>query len=279
MNSEANDNHRGDFHLAALACIQERQPASKVSLTRETHASREAGLLSCDSLIDPIPIPIPGRPWRPVLVNPRHLPRRGLHTEQGRLALIHAIAHIEFNAINLAWDAVYRFRGMPDAFYDEWAQVALEEAYHFELLQSRLVELGAQYGDLPAHDGLWQMACETDHDVMVRMALVPRVLEARGLDVTPGMVKRLTAIGDTRTVDILQVILRDEIGHVAVGSKWFNHICNRRGLEPEVTFLSLINQYMKGQVREPFHLQARYDAGFSVEEMQALSELSRSKSK
>ncbi|MEJ2654165.1 MAG: ferritin-like domain-containing protein [Acidihalobacter sp.] len=149
------------------------------------------------------------------------MPRRGLGTREGRAALVHAVAHIEFNAINLALDAVYRFRSLPRAYYDDWLRVADEEARHFMLLADRLTDFGMRYGDLPAHNGLWEMAVKTADDWLLRMALVPRVLEARGLDVTPGMIERLRQAGDMETVAALEVILREEVGHVAIGSRWF----------------------------------------------------------
>ncbi len=218
----------------------------------------------------PDEIMIPGRPDKPDLIEPEKLKQRKLGSETGRATLIHAIAHIEFNAINLALDAVYRFRGMPDAYYGEWLKVASEEAYHFSLLNHRLKKMGYHYGDFPAHNGLWEMVLKTAHDVLIRMALVPRVLEARGLDVTPGMMERLKKAGDSETVDILEIILRDEIGHVAIGSRWFKYACKQRGLNPEKTFRELLVEYMGGVLRGPFHTEARLKAGFTQEEMDEL---------
>ncbi len=189
------------------------------------------------------------------------------------LGLIRAIAHIEFNAINLALDAVYRFRDMPAEFYRDWLKVAAEEAYHFSLLTTRLSALGYAYGDFSAHDGSWEMAQETAHDVLVRMALVPRVLEARGLDATPKIIARLQAIGDKDTSEILQIILRDEIGHVAIGTHWFHYLCQQRDLEPRATFRQLLALHLRGQVRGPLHRAARLQAGFAEEEMDELEGL------
>jgi uncharacterized ferritin-like protein (DUF455 family) len=211
-----------------------------------------------------------GRPTRPLLVRPSQLKRRSLHNEQGRAALIHAITHIEFNAINLALDAVYRFRDMPDDYYTDWLKVASEEAYHFGLLHQRLQAMDYQYGDMPAHNGLWEMTVKTDHDVLVRMALVPRVLEARGLDVTPAMIQRLTKIGDQQTVDILEIILQDEIGHVAIGSRWFKYCCQQRGLDAIVVFQQLLEQYMGGGLRGELYIEGRLQAGFTQEELNQL---------
>ena len=212
----------------------------------------------------------PGRPEQPKLVHPRQLKRRSLHTENGRRAFIHALAHIEFNAINLALDAVCRFQAMPVEYYSDWLQVATEESLHFELLSGRLRELGMDYGDLPAHDGLWDMARRTAHDPLPRMALVPRVMEARGLDVTPGMIEQLQIHGDNTTAAILEIIYRDEIGHVAIGSRWFGFLCQLRGLAVEPTFRRLSNNYFRGQLRGPFNRQARLQAGFSNSELDAL---------
>ncbi|EQD45770.1 protein containing DUF455, partial [mine drainage metagenome] len=197
-------------------------PQRKAQLTRDAAAAFARGELDLhDDAARAEPGDIPGRPPRPELVNPRALSRRGLGTAAGRAALVHAVAHIEFNAINLAWDAVARFRDMPADFYRDWCACAADEARHFTLLSTRLGELGMAYGDLPAHDGLWGMAQRTRHSVLARMALVPRVLEARGLDVTPGMIARLRAVRDHATADILEVILREEVAHVAAGTRWF----------------------------------------------------------
>ncbi|MBY6205803.1 ferritin-like domain-containing protein [Halomonas denitrificans] len=217
-----------------------------------------------------IEVPSVGRPDRPVLVQPSKLARRGLGSVEGRVALVHAVAHIEFNAINLALDAALRFTGMPDAFYRDWLSVAWDEARHFRMLEDRLQALGATYGDLPAHNGLWDMAEKTAHDVLVRMALVPRVLEARGLDVTPGMIDRLRAVEDSATVACLETILDEEVRHVAVGSRWFRFCCEGRGVEPEPTFRRLLKDYFGGALRGPFNHPARREAGFSAPELEAL---------
>ena len=218
----------------------------------------------------PKKIPVPGRPEKPELIAPSELKQRKLGSKIGRATLIHAITHIEFNAINLALDAVYRFRDMPLAYYADWLKVASEEAYHFSLLNKRLQKMGYDYGDFPAHNGLWEMVLKTDHDVLIRMALVPRVLEARGLDVTPGMMERLKKAGDNETVDILAIILRDEIGHVAIGSRWFKYCCDQRGLNPEIMFRELLVEYMGGALRGPFYTEARLQAGFTEQEMDEL---------
>ena len=215
-------------------------------------------------------IEIPGRPKNPPLISPSKLKQRKLGSELGRATLIHAITHIEFNAINLALDAVYRFRDMPDNYYTDWLQVAYEESTHFSLLLKRLQDLGYQYGDFPAHNGLWEMVLKTDHDVMIRMALVPRVLEARGLDVTPAMMDKLQKVGDTQTVDALKIILRDEIGHVAIGSRWFKYCCDLRDINHEEKFRELLHEYMGGALRGNLNTEARIQAGFSREEIEEL---------
>ena len=217
-----------------------------------------------------IKIEIPGRPAKPDLIHPNKIKQRKLGSELGRATLIHAILHFEFNAINLALDAVYRFRDMPDQFYRDWLLVASEESYHFSLLEKRLNDFGYSYGDMPAHNGLWEMVLKTDHDVLIRMALVPRVLEARGLDVTPGMIDKLNNVGDTETVEVLKIILRDEIGHVAIGSHWFKYCCGLKKLEPEKTFRDLLIEYMGRGPSGPLHTEARLQAGFSQQEIDAL---------
>lgn len=218
-------------------------------------------------------IPDPGRPEMPVLVSPKELPRRGLGTQEGHASLMHSIAHIEFNAVNLALDAIYRFQNMPYEYYRDWLGVAGEEAYHFQMIREHLNHLGYEYGDMPAHNGLWLTTYETDHDPMVRMALVPRTLEARGLDVTPPMIQKLRAIGDKRGVEILKILLRDEIGHVEVGTRWFRYLCVEKGVNPFTEFQSIIENYFHGDLRGPFNYEARTQAGFSEEEIQWLKTL------
>ncbi|MDX1555055.1 MAG: ferritin-like domain-containing protein, partial [Xanthomonadales bacterium] len=217
----------------------------------------------------PLSVDTPGRPGQPRLVDPSSLPRRRLGSESGRAALIHAIAHIEFNAINLALDAAHRFRDLPESFTMEWISVAADEARHFQMLEQRLSDLGKRYGDFPAHNGLWEMAVRTAGSCLERMALVPRVLEARGLDVTPGMIQRLQDAGDHETVAVLQVILEEEVRHVAIGSHWFRYCCERAGLEPLPTFVELLDRHF-GRPRGPFNIDARLLAGFTAEELEML---------
>lgn len=262
-----------NLFCAAHACLRAVAPEDKVALTLATVEAFARGELVLDhDAPPPEPIRMPGRPALPRLVHPRELPRRGFGTNEGRAAFIHSVAHIEFNAIDLAWDAVYRFRGMPHDFYVDWAQVAHDEARHFVMLRERLRALDHDYGDFDAHNGLWEMAEKTAHSGLERMALVPRVLEARGLDVTPGMIVKLRQLGDHATADILDVILREEVGHVAAGSRWFRWHCARDGIDPEPTFRRLLVEYGRGVLYGPFNHDARSAAGFSDEELRALEQ-------
>tara|TARA_Y100001936_G_scaffold254073_1_gene324424 strand:- start:15046 stop:15654 length:609 start_codon:yes stop_codon:yes gene_type:complete len=194
------------------------------------------------------------------------MPKRGkAGSQSGRIALLHALAHIELNAIDLACDIIVRFSqdGLPEAFFHDWAKVASEEGLHFAMLAERLREMNSAYGELPGHDGLWEAAQETAHDILARLAIVPLVLEARGLDVTPTMMKNLKKSGDHRSANVLQRIYNDEIGHVAIGQKWFHYICLQRELEPENTWQTLVKKHFKGVLKPPFNDEAREKAGFS----------------
>lgn len=254
-------------------CLRAAEPAAKLACVHALHADWRSGRLDPAVAVGRTPVDRPGRPRRPELVPPQQVPRRRADTVAGRAALIHALAHIEFNAIDLALDAAHRFAGMPRAYYADWLRVADEEAHHFELLAAHLGTLGHAYGDFPAHNGLWEMALRTAHDPLVRMALVPRVLEARGLDATPLIVDKLRAAKDLRMVDILAVIERDEIGHVAIGSRWFGWLCAQRGLDPGPTFRQLLVDYDAPPLKPPFNLEARRQAGFSDPELEWLSRL------
>lgn len=260
-------------HAAALACLLSDDAEAKCELTRSVGAAWDAGELRADPDAAVLDLRVPGRPERPRLVAPRALAARGVGTLDGRAALVHAIAHIEFNAINLAWDAVARFRGLPDAFYADWIAVARDEARHFVLLQRRLAALGHRYGDFDAHDGLWDMALRTAHACRERMALVPRVLEARGLDVTPAMVQRLQAVGDAETAAILELILREEVAHVATGSRWFRWCCERDGYDPDAHFEELLRRHAGPALRGPFNQRARRAAGFNDHELALIARL------
>lgn len=217
-------------------------------------------------------IPLAGYPNELNLVAPRELPKRRFQSQQGRNVLMHSLAHIEFNAINLALDAAYRFRDVPPQFTLDWLKVAADEARHFLMVNEYLKANGCGYGDFPAHNGLWDMVVRTQDNIVARMALVPRVLEARGLDVSPAMIKRLQAVNDNAAADIVQVIYQDEIGHVKIGSHWFEFCCQERKFEPRETFKNMIKQYMHGDLRGPFNLEARGEAGFSEQELLELVE-------
>lgn len=208
-----------------------------------------------------------GRPEYPKLVNPNDLQKRSFYTTQGRLIFMHAVAHIEFNAINLACDAVYRFQGLPDEYYGDWIRVAADEVHHFRLVKKYLEQFNCCYGDYPAHNGLWDMAIKTANDHLARLAIVPRVLEARGLDVTPGMITKLKEAGDQLAADILETIYEEEISHVAAGSRWFRFLCEQRQLNPDEHFLVLLKKYLGDLPRGPFNLVARRQAGFTEKEL------------
>jgi len=256
---------------AAKTCLDASAPDAKLGLTFAAAEAVSRGELAIDAdALPPDPIRMPGRPAKPTLVHPRDLPRRGFGSEEGRAAFIHAVAHIEFNAIDLAWDAVYRFRGLPAGYYADWVAVANDEARHFAMLRARLHALGHDYGDFDAHNGLWEMAEKTADDGLARMALVPRVLEARGLDVTPGMIVKLRALGDEATVAIFEVILREEVAHVAAGSRWYRWHCARAGVEPRARFRELLREYASGVLHKPFNTEARLQAGFDAQELEGL---------
>lgn len=252
----------------ALAVVAQRDPARKAAMARALRPQSACG--ENETLAEPAGLP--GRPPQPVLVPHTELRQRSMKTLEGRAVLLHALAHIELNAIDLAADAVWRFPGMPAAFYGQWAVVAQEEALHFMLLREHLQSLGFDYGSFPAHNGLWEMAEKTRHDLLARLALVPRTLEARGLDASPAVKAKLVGAGDARAGEILDIILRDEIGHVAVGNHWFRHVCAQRGLDPLATYPLLAAQYGAPRLRGPFNLQARRAAGFDESELAALGD-------
>jgi uncharacterized ferritin-like protein (DUF455 family) len=259
-----------ELRSEALRLLQISEPAEKAAAVRALGASL-ASHVACDLALDEPP-GLPGRPARPLLVPPKDVPSRSPFTLEGRCALLHSIAHIEFNAINLALDAVWRFAGMPTAFYLDWFRVASEEALHFTLLRDHLRGLGSDYGAFAAHDGLWAMTQRTAHDIVARMALVPRTLEARGLDATPPLQKKLARAGDARAVEILDVILRDEVGHVAIGNRWYRWLCAQRGFDPVALYPQLAERYGAPPPRPPFNLDARRAAGFDDDELAALGD-------
>ncbi|PHP68070.1 rhamnosyltransferase [Zhengella mangrovi] len=259
--------------IAALAASDLDE---KVAVTRAVHQRWMQRGLSLRSPRDPAIPDRPGRPDKPDLVAPKLVKKRSLTSQRGRIALMHALAHIELNAIDLALDIVARFTSepVPRSFFDGWMRVAFEEAKHFDLLRARLASLGAAYGDLPAHDGLWQAAHQTRNDLHARLAIVPLVLEARGLDVTPSLQEKLREAGDTETADILQVIYTDEKGHVGIGAKWFRFFCARDGHDPARRFQALVRANFRGDVKPPFNVLARAEAGLTPLFYQALASTS-----
>jgi uncharacterized ferritin-like protein (DUF455 family) len=259
---------------ATCAVLQCADPMAKVRLSAAVAADWRAGHIA--DIGDAQPPDRPARPERPALLAPKHVKRRRISAAPGgRIALLHALAHIELNAIDLAWDLVARFAGtpgLPRTFFDDWVGVAAEEATHYALLSARLAELGAAYGDLPAHDGLWQAAEATAHDLAARLAIVPLVLEARGLDVTPAMIERLAAAGDAGSAAILRKIHDEEIGHVAAGRRWFEHCCRAAGREPVPTYHALVRRYFRGLVKAPFNDASRALAGLTPDYYRPLVE-------
>ena len=261
-----------ELRRLALQALMVPDFKQKVLLTHTLQAQAATFLIAIDENLEP-PAGLPGCPARPELRSHLALPKRSPFTGEGLAALLHAVTHIEFNAINLALDAAWRFAGMPRAYYLDWLRVAAEEATHFSLLEGLLHDMGYGYGDFPAHTGLWDMTRKTEGDVLARMALVPRTLEARGLDATPPMQAKLRKVGSPdalRAVALLDIILRDEIGHVAIGNHWYRWLCERRGLDPVGHYAVLARQHGAPRMRGPFNLEARLAAGFDESELAAL---------
>jgi len=246
----------------AVAILMTADPAAKVRLTREAgeRLARDPAMVVGQCA----PPDRPARPERPLVLLPKEMPKRSYKGVQGRVALLHALAHIELNAIDLAWDIIARFTAedLPAAFFADWVTVAIEEAAHFEMLDGLLHQLESSYGALPAHDGLWQAATKTADDLLARLALVPMLLEARGVDTTPATIAKLTRHGDLETVAVLEVIYRDEISHVATGCRWFSFLAERRGLEPGQAYAHLIRQRFPAGLKPPFNHEARAQARF-----------------
>jgi uncharacterized ferritin-like protein (DUF455 family) len=256
-----------DLRRLALSIVAAPEPAEKVRLA--TLLGEAIGILDATASLEE-PADLPGRPPRPTLVPHSALKQRSMATQMGRGALLHSIAHIELNAIDLAADVIWRFPGMPGDFYREWATIAGEEALHFSLMRDHLRTLGFEYGDFPAHNGLWEMAEKTKHDILARLALVPRTLEARGLDASPAVRAKVVGVGDYRAAEILDVILRDEVGHVAVGNRWYRFVCEERELDPLEAYSALAERYGAPKLRGPFNLVARRAAGFTEAELDRL---------
>ncbi len=262
-----------DLATEAIGVLTTPAAADKAERSRGIAAAWRRGELSFGKA--GLPPQRPARPARPELRRPGDMPRRkaGGNAEK-RIALLHALAHIELNAIDLAWDMIARFGGkaMPSTFFDDWVRVGDEEALHFTLLANRLQELGAAYGDLPAHDGLWLAAEETAHDLLARLAIVPLVLEARGLDVTPATIADFERAGDAATAEVLGIIYRDEIGHVAIGKRWFDSVAQERGLDPAPAWQELVRRHFRGRLKPPFNREARDEAGFAAAFYEPLAE-------
>ena len=254
----------------ALEILALVDPVDKAAQARALFAELDIASIVPEANYPP-PEAIPGRPALPRLVSPNDVPRRSPATPEGRAALLHAVTHIEFNAINLALDAVWRFPAMPVQYYADWLRVASEEALHFTLLREHLQTLGFDYGSFDAHDGLWAMTQRTAHDITARMALVPRTLEARGLDATPPMQARLRQAGDQRAAEILGVILRDEVGHVAIGNHWYRWLCERDGHDPVAHYAELARRHHAPRLHPPFNFEARRAAGFTEAELDLLT--------
>lgn len=257
-----------ELRARALDCLTETDFLKKTKKVSELASAWTSRSCHLDTKLSfTTPDNLPGYPSKPDLVSPKDVARRNMRTTEGRAVMIHALAHIEFNAINLALDAIWRFADMPEQYYGDWLKVAAEEAYHFTLLNEHLIKFGYVYGDFPAHNSLWEMATRTTDDILARIALVPRTMEARGLDASPALRSKVAQVGDMEAATILDIILRDEIGHVAIGNHWFNWLCEARGLEPIATYAALAKEYEAPTPRKPFNHEARLAAGFTEQEL------------
>lgn len=257
----------------AHQCLMINEPKLKVQQIYHLFQDILEGKWRFDIAYPIDPDVVAGYPAALNLVSPKDLPRRRLHSPKGRAAMLHALLHIEFNAMNLALDAITRFRNMPEQYYFDWLTVACEEAYHFHLLSEHAQSVGCRYGDFPAHNGLWEMAQKTAYDVMVRMALVPRLLEARGLDAVPELARRFNHADDSLSSEILGIIFQDEIGHVQVGNRWYYYLCEQRGQEPLSVFLSLLKKHAPDFLKGPFAEEVRRKAGFRENELEVLNHI------
>jgi uncharacterized ferritin-like protein (DUF455 family) len=252
--------------LAILVSADVKSKISKLYHLFDQYQQQRIAL-NVDCILNSQDFILPGRPAKPELVPPLQVPKRKMDTLEGRSTLLHSLAHIEFNAMNLALDAIWRFPNMPKQYYEDWLKVAKEEAYHFSLVSEYLKVLGSAYGDFPAHNSLWEMVERTADSVIARMALVPRTMEARGLDAVPGIRDRFKQIKETRAVEILEIILKDEIGHVLIGNRWFNFLCAKDNLSPIAAYRELAKKYRAPTLRGPFNIEARKQAGFTAEEL------------
>ena len=261
-----------ELRQTALELLAITDPKTKVERVKKLFDDCHQKLIELDVSADlnAIGLDLPGRPQKPELVPPLTVPKRKMDTVEGRLSLLHSLAHIEFNAMNLALDAIWRFADMPKQYYVDWLKVAKEEAYHFSLIEAHLQSAGVTYGDFPAHNSLWEMVERTTDAVIARMALVPRTMEARGLDAVPAIRDRFKQIKDYQVVEILEIILRDEVGHVFIGNQWFNFLCAKENLSPIKAYKDLARAYRAPTLRGPFNLDARKQAGFTTEELSLL---------
>ena len=261
-----------ELRQTALELLAITDPKTKVERVKKLFDDCHQKLIELDVSADlnAIGLDLPGRPQKPELVPPLTVPKRKMDTVEGRLSLLHSLAHIEFNAMNLALDAIWRFADMPKQYYVDWLKVAKEEAYHFSLIADHLQSVGVAYGDFPAHNSLWEMVERTTDAVIARMALVPRTMEARGLDAVPAIRDRFKQIKDYQVVEILEIILRDEVGHVFIGNQWFNFLCAKENLSPIKAYKDLARAYRAPMLRGPFNLEARKQAGFTAEELSLL---------
>ena len=255
--------------LEILAITDAQIKVGRVSQLFDEHQAQRITLNSLEVLSEQN-LELPGRPSKPELIPPLLVPKRKMDTVEGRVSLLHSLAHIEFNAINLALDAIWRFSDMPQQYYEDWLKVAKEESYHFTIVNEYIQSFGFTYGDFPAHNSLWEMVERTKDAVIARMALVPRTMEARGLDAVPMIRDRFKQNKEARAVEILEIILRDEVGHVAIGNQWFNFLCQKDNLSPISAYRDLARKYCAPKLRGPFNLEARRRAGFSEEELSLL---------
>jgi len=256
----------------AESCLHHAGVEQKIEQTHYAKKLSDRGELSFLSVDSVASISNTQFPEQPQLLSPRDMPRRSVNSATGKIAFFHALAHIEFIAIYLAWDMLYRYRGLPEQFYQDWLRVADEEALHFTLIREHLKKLGADYGDLPAHRGLWDHAEETTDDVLARLAIVPRCMEARGLDITPQMIEKFNSQGDSSSAKLLTRILEDEVGHVQIGSYWFKIICQQKKLNHEEMYIDLIKKFYVGKPKGPFNRELRIIAGFTNAEIDWLEE-------
>jgi len=267
-----------NLYQQAKNCFLTNDPDEKMALSQDIAAAWDSGSLEWqegDPLLSDPPLQLnqPGRLDKPLIVDVHKVKNRGFKSIQQRASLVHALVHIELTAVNLAWDTVYRYRHLPKEYYADWVQTGREEAHHYALLCNSLKDMGYEYGDFPVHNELWQMAVTTADDLMARMAIVHRVLEARALDVVPFSVEKFRTQGDRQTADSLVIIANDEIGHVNSGTRWFRYRCEQEQLDPDKMFFSLIKKYLRATPRGPFNREARMKAGFNLAEMQELERL------